>query len=81
MIHGGYNTESKIMLDDFNLFDLDFKRWLKTRVIMNGQLIETGIVYGEKTIESSDSDTPKSQMIGARMGHCLATVSSSKESY
>jgi hypothetical protein len=33
LIMGGVNTESKSVLDDFNLFDFGSETWLKTRVI------------------------------------------------
>ena len=36
MIHGGINTESKLVLDDFNLFDLDINRWVKVKITMDG---------------------------------------------
>jgi len=40
LIHGGYNCEGKIHLDDFNLFDVEDQKWVKTRVIMNGKEVE-----------------------------------------
>lgn len=40
LLHGGYNCEGKICLDDFNLFDVELHKWVKTRVIMNGKIVE-----------------------------------------
>jgi len=37
LIHGGYNCEGKVHLDDFNLFDIEEHNWVKTRVLMNGK--------------------------------------------
>ena len=73
LIHGGYSSEGKIILGDFNLFDIEVHKWIKTRVIMNGKVIESEAQYG-MTIDSEDSDAPKMRTIGARMGHCLSTV-------
>ena len=73
LIHGGYSSEGKITLSDFNLFDIEVNKWIKTRILMNGKVIESEAQYGT-TIDSSDSDTPKLKSIGTRMGHNLATV-------
>ena len=32
MVHGGYSTEGKIMLDDFNLYDVKLGKWLKVAI-------------------------------------------------
>ena len=55
LIHGGYNNEGKIILDDFNLFDIEEHKWVRTRVIMNGKVIESDAQYGS-TIDTEDSD-------------------------
>ena len=73
LIHGGYSSEGKITLSDFNLFDVEEHKWVKTRVIMNGKVIESSELYG-MTLDSEDSDAPRLQTIGARKGHCLVTV-------
>ena len=36
MTNGGFSTEGKIMLDDFNLYDIELNRWLNVVVTMNG---------------------------------------------
>ena len=41
LIHGGYSSEGKITLSDFNLFDIEVHKWVKTRVLMNGKVIES----------------------------------------
>ena len=46
MIHGGMNTEAKIVLDDFNLYDLELNHWLKVKVMLNGNVIESDAKYG-----------------------------------
>ena len=58
LIHGGYNSEGKVMLDDFNLFDIEEHKWLRTRVIQNGKEIVSDSAYGT-TIDTEDSDFPK----------------------
>ena len=58
LIHGGYNSEGKVMLDDFNLFDIEEHMWLRTRVIQNGKEIVSDSAYGT-TIDTEDSDFPK----------------------
>ena len=32
LVHGGYNCEGKVTLNDFCLFDLDECKWIKTRI-------------------------------------------------
>lgn len=73
LVHGGYNSESKLVLDDFNLFDVEEHKWIKTRVIMDGKVIESEAQYSS-TIDTDDSEVAKLNIIGARMGHCIATV-------
>ena len=58
LVHGGYNCESKLVLDDFNLFDAEEHKWINTRVIMNGKVIESDAQYGS-TIDTDDSDVAK----------------------
>ena len=60
-------------MDDFNLFDMEDHKWVKTRVIMNGKVVESDALYGG-TLDSDDSDIPKVKTIGSRMGHCISTV-------
>ena len=55
LVHGGYNCESKLTLPDFQLFDIEETKWIKTRVMMNGKVIESEAGYGG-TIDSEDSD-------------------------
>ena len=40
LIHGGYSSEGKISLSDFNLFDIEVHKWIKAKVIMNGKVVE-----------------------------------------
>ena len=58
LIHGGYSSEGKITLSDFNLFDIEVNKWIKSRILINGKVIESEAQYGA-TIDSSDSDTLK----------------------
>lgn len=73
LIHGGYSTEGRIQLDDFNLFDVEEQKWIKARVIMNGKVIESDAQYGS-TIDTDDDDAQRLHTIGSRMGHCITTV-------
>lgn len=73
LIHGGYNSEGRIQLDDFNLFDVEDQKWIGARVIMNGKVIASDAQYGA-TIDTEDDDQPRVNTIGSRMGHCIATV-------
>lgn len=41
LIHGGYSCEGKITLADFNLFDIEVHKWIRTRIIMKGKVIES----------------------------------------
>ena len=56
-IHGGMNTEAKIVLDDFNLYDLDINQWIRVKVMLNGQVIESDAKYG--TGECYDEEVQK----------------------
>ena len=73
LVHGGYNCESKLILDDFNLFDVEEHKWIKTRVLMNGKVIESDAQYGS-TIDTEDSDLVAVNTIGSRMEHCIVSV-------
>ena len=73
LIHGGYNCESKLTLPDFQLFDIEEQKWIKTRVMMNGKVIESEAGYGG-TIDSDDSDICRVKTIGPRMSHCMQAV-------
>ena len=55
------------------MFDMEDHKWVKTRVIMNGKVVESDALYGG-TLDSDDSDIPKVKTIGSRMGHCISTV-------
>ena len=61
------------MLDDFNLFDIEEHKWLRTRVIQNGKEIVSDSAYGT-TIDTEDSDFPKVNQIGARKDHSIVSV-------
>ena len=41
LVHGGYNTEGKITLDDFNLYDFATQQWITTTASTNGMVLET----------------------------------------
>lgn len=73
LIHGGYNNEGTIVYSDFNLFDIEENKWIKTRVIIKGKVIDSEAVYGS-TVETDDSDASKHRIIGPRRGHCLVGV-------
>ena len=69
MIHGGMNTEAKIVLDDFNLYDFDINQWIKVKVTLNGQLIESDPKYGTGEIYDEDLQKKQDNLIGSRFGH------------
>lgn len=33
LVSGGFNTEAKVTLDDFNLFDFNEEMWIDTRMV------------------------------------------------
>ena len=41
LVHGGQNTESRTLMDDFNLFDLEACHWFKTKVYMGANEVES----------------------------------------
>ena len=36
LVHGGFSTEIKRVLDEFSLFDIEQLKWVETRVFING---------------------------------------------
>lgn len=72
MTHGGFSTEGRIMLDDFNLFDFELGKWLNVSVKMDGQEVVSDATYGAKAVEDQSSVDMKS--VGARQSHCMAAV-------
>lgn len=40
LVHGGFNTEQKKVLNDVGLFDIDTHKWINTRVYHNGERID-----------------------------------------
>ncbi len=40
LLHGGFNTEQKKVLNDFALFDLDLNKWIYCRVFDHDQRID-----------------------------------------
>lgn len=57
LIHGGYSSEGKIALSDFNLFDIEVHKWIKAKVIMNGKVVEAEAQYGSSI--DYDDDVPR----------------------
>ena len=35
MVHGGFSTEAKQVLDDYQLFDIEAMQWIDTRIFIN----------------------------------------------
>jgi len=46
LVHGGYNTEGKITLDDFNLYDFTLQEWVNCTASTNGILLESQAKFG-----------------------------------
>lgn len=40
LVHGGFSTESRKVLDDFNLFDLKLMKWIDTKVYQDDMRID-----------------------------------------
>lgn len=40
LVHGGFSTESRKVLDDFNLFDLKLMKWIDTKVYQDDRRID-----------------------------------------
>lgn len=81
LVYGGFNCEGKYTLDDCCLFDLEVRKWIKTRVLVgskDGHVVESGQLYGHKNCQSiSDSDDARqntTESIGPRRGHCMTAV-------
>ena len=74
LIHGGFNSEAKIVLDDFNLYDLEADLWAKVKVVMNGQIIESDAKYGGGSAFDEETQAKTEQLIGMRYGHCIVAV-------
>ena len=55
LVHGGVNPEGKIVLDDYNLYDIESNRWLKAKVTMNGVPVESHAHYGKDEIQDEES--------------------------
>ena len=87
LIHGGFNCEGKITLDDFCLFDIEAEAWVSTRVVnkQDGKVIESGALYGHHigcSSDSSDVDYIRTkEMIGPRKGHCLVAIFKDSDVY
>ena len=41
LVHGGYNTEGKVTLDDFNLYDFGQHEWITTVTSTDGVILES----------------------------------------
>ena len=73
LTHGGFSTEGKIMLDDFNLYDIELQRWLNVVVTMNGHEVKSDAQYGADQAIDDGSSHIMTQ-VGARQNHCAAAV-------
>lgn len=40
LVHGGFNTEQKKVLNDIGLFDIDTHKWINAKVFYNGERID-----------------------------------------
>ncbi len=40
LVHGGFNTEQKKLLNDYGLFDMDLNKWIYCRVFENDSRID-----------------------------------------
>jgi hypothetical protein len=52
LIMGGFSTEAKVVLDDFNLFDFQTENWLKVRMTKETD----GKIFTPNSLSFSSSD-------------------------
>ena len=65
MIHGGFNTEQKKLLDDFAFFDLEKYKWIESRVYFEGHRIDDRHFHYDHRHDS---------VIGYRQMHTITPV-------
>ena len=85
LVHGGYNCEGKVTLNDFCLFDLDECQWIKTRITnqnnqqvvispaVRDQLYERSNLHAVTDDQNSARD-PMQDLIIFRRGHCMTSA-------
>jgi hypothetical protein len=71
LVHGGYNTEGKVTLDDFNLFDFDTKSWVNTEALTNGIFLESKAKFG---VDKSKVMKLDESIIGQRQMHSICAI-------
>lgn len=74
VIHGGKSTEAKILLDDFQIYDIDSNEWIKVKVTQNGATVISDSKYGNESAFDEEDFLKKQQKIGQRAGHCMTAV-------
>ena len=65
LVHGGFNTEQKKLLNDFALFDLERNKWIECRLFLDGHRIDDRHFHYDHLHES---------VIGYRHMHTLTSV-------
>ena len=65
LVHGGFNTEQKKVLNDFAMFDLDLKKWIYCRVFDKDTRIDDKHYAYDTLVEES---------LGFRQMHTLTAV-------
>ena len=71
LVHGGYNTEQKKLLNDFGLFDLETQKWIQNKVF--------NTVEGTKLVHRIDDkhfhyDEVDPNVIGFRQMHTINAI-------
>lgn len=71
LVHGGFNTEAKVVLDDFNLFDFKTQTWLKVRMVRKQGRLE----FSPSCLYSNDLTRKKDHLIlNERRDHQISAV-------
>lgn len=65
IVHGGFNTEQKKVLNDFGLFDFELNKWVNCRVFQESQRID------DKHLNYDDQHHEE---IGFRQMHTMTAV-------
>jgi len=72
LVHGGFNTEGKIVLDDFNLYDFENKSWMPVVTSAHGVVFEQNAQYG--SLGDVYHKKLNSDLIGPRHCHSMVAV-------
>jgi len=69
LVHGGFNTEQKQVLNEFGLFDLETQKWTKLKIFLQS---ETGVQRIDDKHFHYDHD--HSHVLGYRQMHSMNAI-------